>query len=582
MDLRRGLVLATTLLVLLVPARALAWQEAHEIGDDVRVHVDPNGAAAVAHTLRWHVIRGPLKAIDLVNVDASAALEPDVRIVAEDGREHSGHLVRQEDKAVRIVIDEPRALMRGTFSFEVRWHVDLVVSRALVRDGPTWRLTWSAPVASEGLDAVRTEFDFPAAPDEPRPILADTGAVDEAAVSTLRRDAGRDVLELVRPHVARGETVSWTLRVDPRALPEVVDPRLRPPVETTAAAEPDRLHEAVFATSMAGLAVAIGLLVARKGSAFERACIARGAPTTGGLLPLPSGARATLAGLAFAAGVALQVRSQPTAGGILVAFATLAAALRGTNAAPAARGPGRWLALRPDDAFAPRAAEGHWLDVDTRSGRLVAFFAALLVVGLAVAAAHWSAQGPWLVSLDAAVLVPLLVTGRSSQLPPEAARSAAPWLSRAFRRLRSRADIRVVPWGRVMVDGSTVDELRLLVLPRIAMPGVVGIEIGLAWSKTQTGWISVPEILVRVLEVSPAATQLARTSSASRTVPGRRSDERVVRLAPRRPTLEGAVALACSVAGLLTDRRLELPARTWTGSERRVERPAQWSIAGTC
>jgi hypothetical protein len=582
MDLRRGLALAAALLALLVPVRALAWQEAHQVGDDVRVHVDPNGAASVAHTLRWHVIRGPLKAIDLVNVDPTAALDPDVRITAEDGRELSGHLVRQDDKAVRIVIDEPRALMHGTFSLDVRWRVDLVASRALVRDGPTWRLTWSAPVASEGLDAVRTEFDFPSAADEPRAILADTGAVDEGAVSTLRRDSGRDVLDLVRPHVAGGETVSWTLRVDPRSLPEVVDPRLRPPIEARAAVEPDRLHEAVFATSMVGLALALGLLVARKGSAFDQACVGRGAPAAGGLLPLPLVARAVLAGLAFAAGVAFQVRAQPTAGGMFVALATIAAALRGPHAKPAARGPGRWLALRPDDAFAPRAAEGHWLDVDTRPGRLVAFISCALVMALAVAAGRWSAQGPWLVCLDAAVLVPLLVTGRSSQLPPDAGQSAAPWLARAFRRLRAVTEVRVVPWGRVITDGATVDELRLLVLPRIAMPGVIGIELGLVWSRTQAGWISVPEILVRVLEVSAAATKLAQTTAASRTVPGRRSDERVVRLAPRSPTLEGAVALTCSVAELLTDRRLELPARAWTGSERRIERPAQRPAPGTC
>jgi len=574
MDLRRALALAAALFVLLAPARARAWQEAHEIGDDVRVHVDHNGVASVQHTLRWHVIRGPLKSIDLVNVDATAALEPDVRITAEDGREHSAHLVRQDDRTVRIVVDEPRALMRGTFSFDVRWRLDLVLSRALVRDGPSWRLTWSALVASEGLDAARTEFDLPQAPDEPRPILADTGAVDEGAVSTLRRESGRDVLEIVRPHVARGEAASFTLRLDPRALPEIVDPRLRPPPEATSPPEPNRLREAERATSLAAVALAVGLLVARKGSAFARACATHGASARG-LLPMPPGARAALAGLMFAGGVALQVSDQPTAGGLLVALATLAAALRAPLARPAARGPGRWLALRPEDAFAPEAATGHWLDVDTPPGRLTAFIAGSAVIGLAVAARHWSAQAPWLVSLDAVVLAPLFVTGRSSQLPPDGARSAAPWLGSAFLRLRANDQLRTVPWGRVIAESSTVDELRLLVLPRIAMPGVVGIEIGLAWNRTQVGWIAAPEILVRVLEASAAAVKLTQTSLASRAAPGRRSDERVVRLVPRRPTVEGAVALTCGLAELLTDRRQELPAGAWTTRERRAERPAR-------
>ena len=581
MDLRQGLALAAALFVLLAPSRARAWQEAHEVGDDVRVRVDPNGAASVEHTLRWHVVRGPLKTVDLVNVDTSAVLEPDVRITAEDGHEHSAHLVRLDDRSVRITVDEPRALMRGTFSFDVRWRVDLAASHALVKDGPTWRLTWSAPVASEGLDAARTEFDFPSAPEEPRPILADTGAVDDGVVSTLQRASGRDVLELVRPHVARGEAVSWTLRLDPRCLPEVVDPRLRPPSGVKVTAEPDRLKEAVIAASLGGLALAIGLLVARKGSAFAQVCAAQGVRARG-LLPLPLGVRATLTGMALAGGVGLAAAGLPTAGGLREAVATLAAALRGPHARPAARGPGRWLALRPDDAFAPDPPAGHWLDVGTRPGRLTALAAGAIVLALAIAARHWSAQGPWLVSLDAVALVPLLMTGGASQLPPNGPRFAAPWLARAFRRLRLNDKIRTVPWGRVIVDGSKVDELRLLVLPRIAMPGVIGIELGLAWTCAQTGWVSSPEILVRVLEGSAAAAKLSQTSAASQSVPGRRSDERVVRLAPLRATLEGAVAVTCSAADLLTDRRLELPLRGWAASERRAERPIQWPAARTC
>jgi hypothetical protein len=582
MDLRRRLALAAALFVLLGSSRAYAWQEAHQVGDDVLVHVDPTGVATVEHTLRWHVVRGPLKSVDLVNVDPSAALEPDVRVTAEDGHERLAHLARVDDRQVRITVDEPRSLMRGTFSFRVRWRVDLVLSHALVRDGPTWRLTWSAPVASEGLDAVRTEFDLPSAPEEPRPILADTGAVDDGAVSALRREEGRDVLELVRPHVARGETVSWTLRLDPRCLPEVVDPRLRPPAEARAVAEPDRLREAILATSLGGIALAIGLLVARKGSAFEKACAVQGVRANG-MVSLPLGVRACLAGLAFAGGIGLQTLAHPTGGGVLVAFATLAAALRAPRARPAPRGPGRWLALRPDDAFAPATVGGHWLDIDTPPGRLTAAAAATTVVVLAILARHWSAQGPWLVSLDAVALAPILMTGRSSQLPPNGPRFAAPWLARAFRRLRSNEKIRAVPWGRVIVDGSTVDELRLLALPRIAMPGVMGIELGLAWSSTQTGWIAGPEVLVRVLEGSPAAAKLSQTSAALQTVPGRRSDERVVRLVPRAATLHGAVALTCGAAELLTDRRLQLPTGVWSSaSERRAQRPVQWPAARTC
>jgi hypothetical protein len=581
MDLRRVLALAAALVVQLASSRAHAWQEAREVGDDAEVHVDANGMALVEHTLRWHVVRGPLKAVELVNVDPSASLEPDVRITGEDGHEFSGHAVRQDDKSVRVVVDQPRALMRGTFAFALRWHLDLARSHAIERDGPTWRLTLSAPVANEGLDGARTVIDVPSAPDEPKPILAETGAVDDGAVSALRRESGRDVLELVQPHVARGEAASFTLRLDPRALPGVMDPRLRPPADLKTPSEPDRVREAALATSFCGLALAFGLLVAAKGAAFECACEGHGARARA-MIPLPLGARATLAGAALAAAVGLEASGLSTAGGLLVAIAMLAGALRSPLAKRTARGPGRWLALRPDDAFAPDSAAGHWLDIDAPRGKATALLGAALVLALALLTRRWSSHGSWLVSLDAAALAPLFVTGRSSQLPPDGARSAAPWLARAFRYLRTKDKVRVVPWARVVVDASTVEELRLLVLPRVAMPGVVGIELGLAWCQAQTGWIAAPELLVRVLESSAAASKLSQTSAGSRTVTGRRPDERVVRLAPRSPTLEGAVALTCAIADLLTDRRMTLADESWAAGERRKERAVQWAATRTC
>src|SRR6202035_2950345 len=101
----------------------------------------------------------------------------------------------------------------------------------------------SAPVATDGFDASKTVFELPAAPDAPVAVLADTGAVDDSVVASLRRDPGSDVLELVRPHVARGEAPVWTLRVDPRALPLVADATLRPPSEAKPPAEPDRVRD---------------------------------------------------------------------------------------------------------------------------------------------------------------------------------------------------------------------------------------------------------------------------------------------------------------------------------------------------
>ena len=75
------------------------------------------------------------------------------------------------------------------------------------------------------------------------------------------------------------------------------------------------------------------------------------------------------------------------------------------------------------------------------------------------------------------------------------------------------------------------------------MPGVVGIEIGRAWSTTPAGWAATPEVLVRVLEGSSAAAKLAQVLPRARSLPGRRGDERVVRLRPRAGTRASTFAL---------------------------------------
>jgi hypothetical protein len=554
MHVRRAIALAVGLVAAVAARRAHAWQEAHQIGGAATVVVDPSGVASVQDELRWRVARGQLGPIDLRNVDPSAVVEPEVAITADDGRKLGAHAVRRDDGTVRITLDDPRALMRGNFAVELRWRVDLIATRAISRDGATWRLAWSAPTAADGFDNARTTFDLPAAASEPRPIAADTGAVDDGAVATLRRGPERDILELVRPHVARGESATYTLRVDPRALLQAVDPRVRPPSNVSPAAEPDRVGEASLGIALAALAVAFALLVGHKGRAFAAACAARRGRARG-LVPLPNGVRAALAGVALAAAVGLEVAGETTAAAACISLATLAAALRAPSTVPAARGPGRWLELRPEQAFAPDRGPGHWLDIGSAVGRVTAIVAGALVAAAAVIAQRFDAEGASFVVVDAAALVPLLVTGCASQLPPDGARSAAPWLAQAFRRMRAVPGLRVAPWARVAPDGIAADELRLLVVPKVAMPGVLGLEVGLAWSSTPVCPAATPEVLVRVIEGSPAAAKLAREVPRARTMPGRRPDERVVRLLPRAPTRSSTIALVRALGEALTDRR---------------------------
>ena len=132
--------------------------------------------------------------------------------------------------------------------------------------------------------------------------------------------------------------------------------------------------------------------------------------------------------------------------------------------------------------------------------------------------------------------------------------------------------LRVAPWARVAQDGS-IDELRLLVLPRWAVPGLVGIEMGLAWSSTPVGGVGLPKVLVRFLHSSDASSRLTEALPRERSLPGRRPEERVVRLLPRWPTCDASVVLAGELAGVLTDRRAA-PFVSCSGRERRTARLA--------
>jgi hypothetical protein len=563
MGARHVLAAATAAIAMLAARGAHAWQESHQTGDDVRVHIDPSGGAQVELGVRWHVVRGPLKGVDLLSIDPAAAIETDVTILAEDGKTFTGHASRRDEHTVRITVDEPRALMRGTFVFGVRWHVDLVAARALTRDGATWRLSWSSPVATDGFDAARTVFELPAAPDAPVPIVPDTGAIDDAVVSSLRRDPSGDVLELVRPHVARGEAPVWTVRVDPRALPQVVDPVLRPLSEAKAPPEPDRVRESVLAAGLGLLALLFGVLVHRRARAFAASASARGVKSRA-ILPLPDGIRAALAGVSLAAAAGLEIAGHATLGAAFVGLATLAAALRAPECRPFARGPGRWLVLSPEEAFqAPSTGRVHVV--------LTLGMALTVLFAIGALAQRFDAEGAWLVAIDAVALLPLALTGRTSQLPPDGATSAARWLGRVHALLSRIPSLRARPWARLPVDGARPEELRLLVLPRAAMPGLVGVELGLAWSQTPVGWASTPEVLARFLDGSAAAARLAREMPSARSVPGRRPDERVVRVLPRRPSRRHSAALVRTLAEAFTDRRTEVLA--WSGSERRSPLP---------
>jgi len=225
------LAVSALLLSLLLPADAHAggWTEVHQTSDDVRVSVGADGVAIFEYRMRWRIVAGKFRSLDVGGIDLRAALEPEATVSSEKGGDHIARVERdaKAPDTVHIFVDAPaKWLGRGVYLVDIRYKLDLVAAKILTRDGGMWRLAWTAPPALEGRDGARVVFELPTAPTEPR--LANAEQV-QTTLATLRRLPDGDELELVRAHVPRGEAVTWAARVDPKAFPAVTTPELRPP-----------------------------------------------------------------------------------------------------------------------------------------------------------------------------------------------------------------------------------------------------------------------------------------------------------------------------------------------------------------
>jgi hypothetical protein len=594
-------------------ARA-AYQEFHAAGDDVRLAIDGAGVATIEHAIRYRVVAGTLREIELIGIEANAVLDPVSSVTTDDGRELPIDVSAPADRTVRLTLADPvdpvtgapsegsaaapkpekprrggahaapKGLRRGLYTFHLRYRVDLVQASELVRDGAMWRLTWTSPPALEGYDAAKVILALPPAPTEPRAVKPVEGGIEreDGILATVRRAPDQDELELVRPRVARGELATWVARIDPRAL-SMLQARMgeakgdahpdaaRAGAITPGTAEgPNRFAAISLALGIGLAGLLFGVAVRAKHRAFDAAA------RTVGLLsrPLvafprfkalggPRGAalRAVLAGLAFAAAIALEVRGALFAAASLLVAAMALGVLRAPRtsspgARPPARGPGAWRVVAPDETPArPSATSGA-----TIAGMPARFWAAgapafvVLVAALVLFARHWGPLAPYLVVLDALVVIPLLATGRPDQLPPGPAR-AWPRLRRLHDLLGRESTLRVATWARFPPRAARPDELRLLILPRAPMPGLVAIEVGLAWARGVEEFVGGWEVLVRMHEDSPAAERAATFLAGRPLVPGRRAEERVVQVVPRGAGLAAVRALAVRLAREFGERR---------------------------
>jgi hypothetical protein len=560
---------AAALCAVLTPREASAWIETTVLSDDVKLQVERNGGAVVEHQMTMRVRGSPMKAFALSGVDADA--QPEGEAVAMPQRDGASAHVEERvpltvvvtpDGGLRLQVDDSRGLPRGTYVLKFRYRTDLVRSGALEKDGTMVKLRWLGVRLPNGLDSAKTVVVVPSAPTEPVAGgsgpdlgLGSTGAF----LTTTRRFPDRDEIELVRPHVAKAEQVAWTVRVDPRSLGQVNDPRIRPPPSTAVKAilRSESRERQVFLAVAAGVAILITALTALKGRQVELAARAAGlAPRP--YFMAPAHVRAFLAGPTVALGVGLQLLMEPPwVGTLLLAGAMLLMAHRTPAPRPTARGPGRWLPLSEDEAFrpAPRLRDA-WLDVSTRGGK-VALALAILAVGVA-ACATWrvSAYHANLLVLDALMLSALFFTGRSSEFAPSLVQGPASHLKRIQGALRKKAPgARVVPWARFPQGSSDPDELRLMVLPRAALRGLHGIEVGYSFPVGAGGAIACPEILVRVADETDAARKARSLAPYGRWVHGRKAGELVLSLEPRGSSWRSVLALVTSLMSQLSEEK---------------------------
>jgi hypothetical protein len=540
----------------LAVAQAQAWVETRLVTDEVTVEVDRAASALISHRITMRVHGGPLKSFDLASADRDVTpLESTVMPAAAQGSAAASvplELLPRTAGGLRVNITAPRGLSRGVFVFHIRYRRALTPGDDIRRDGALLRLRWTGPSWPEGRDNVACTFVLPSSPTEPRaPTIISRsdrpGAYEPSEgvfFAETRRAADHDEITLLRPHVARGEAVTWTVYVDPRALAEVNEPGLRPTPPELPRAELRAEKRAVYAGAAALLLFGFSLLVGIKAWQIARLC--RGIAEPRSLLPLPTSLRVLLAGPALLAGVVMQLQLDDPGWGTSAVLAALGlAAYRRPVWRRAPRGPGKWLPLGDGEAFAPPPrAKGAWLDAGTTPGRAVFLVVLAMVALVTYLVGRASAYHAYLVAFDAVVLLPVFGTGRLADLPPHPIGGSGTHLGRIAQRLRAEAGVRAVAWARLPDGGDAFDELRLLCAPRVPLRGFVGIEVGFVAVTGAGGFFRMPEVLVRVIDASPCHDAFRHLRPGARWLRGRRAEERVMTLTPRLPSLAMTTALA--------------------------------------
>ncbi len=542
-------VLAVSILV--SPGLAHAWVETQVTSDVATVDISEDGRALVRHELLLRVRGGPLFSYEIDGVDSDAEPIADAIIEKRDaaGARSAPRtllLHRGDDGSLLLEVEGETGIRHGTYAVRFGYRTDLKGRGYLQPSGSLVTLRWVSPRFSNGVDSMKVIMRMPSGDVRPRlPGAASEGtpvSLDEASggvfMASVRRSAEKDEVELVRPHVASGEPVVWRVQTSGRAFgvkPDEVAQR-RDRVFTARAESTTARRNALSLLLAAGLAVSLAMLVWLKARVLERQARSLGGAIRG-VLPGPVGWRAVAAGTLLAAGVLTLWRTVHLVAAVgFVVLAMLLAAHRTTSVGPTPRGPGRWLPLHADEAFSGVRLPGRCLLGATIPGALTF---GLAVAGLFVAQRVCLGGGTeaMLTAIcAAATLVPVFFTRSSAWGSAWVLGDAPRWLGWLSRRLGATETIRVSPWARVPDAEEAPDELRLRVMPRFPLPGLVSMEVAL---QAPAGLVE-PCVLVRVREGSDAHRVL---SSRVSWVRGRRPGEKVAVVHPKLPTRAMALAL---------------------------------------
>ncbi|MDF3064813.1 MAG: hypothetical protein K0R38_414 [Polyangiaceae bacterium] len=586
--LRRHLAAVLALAALLseaAPARA-GWVETRPTAHAAVVDVERNGTATVTEELGIRLRGGPLAELTVAGVDGDAEPLPDATVICTDDAKFGTvplSVTRQPDGSLKLTVERERGLRTGSYVFRFGYRTDLLKRELIRRVGSHVELRWVGPRLEDGLDSARVTFRIPeanAAPMLPSPG-ASGGAVNDldelggVFVGNLRRAPGKDELEIVRPHVARGEPALWRVWVADSAFEAFATP---PSAKSKTILTTRELGEAprerllwLGGALLSGLA--FGALLFAKWRGFLRAAELRGTEARA-LVPLSPGIRAALGGVLLAlAVIAGGPWDAPTGVGLLLLAAMACAVLHAKPGRPQPRGPGQWLPLAESDAFARERSvlPGRYLDGTTLRGALV--LGALLAgaVALHFVERRVSPYRAVELLLLSSVLLPVFLTGRARELPLPPGRDAQGVLERVLRGLRRRR-LRTVPLARLPQGSTTPDELRLQVLPRSALSGLMAVEVGTDHALGVGGIVAEPYVLLRVREGSPCAAALPAQLSFQR---GRKAEERVAVLRPKLPTVAETVSLVAEVCELLTQPAAKTSNRSASGKAASARKPAR-------